>query len=554
MVRGELTGSRVAIGPYTPGDFSARASWSGKLVKLEEFFTRSGDGEIRVSAELSLEQGLPITARIETKEASFARALARASVSGAWVEFPASVKGGVSGNLLPTPKLSGDIEFKAGRFQLAARAWDAPRTAGRDILAFKQATGRFRLGVTPEVVSFEDVSVRVGAAENTRVTGTVKLFPMRNALDIVASADAVDLSDFGSLAELPWSGFGQARISVQGPFEDVRVEGQTTLRDFKLDGYSLGVVQSPVRYEDDVLSFPAVAAQKGQTQYFGDVALIFKDELHTRTTVQMPDGRVEDIVDLLIDLSPSMQNVSDGVLTGRISALMAIDSPVSGFNGVIAARVRDGRYYDRRLGEANFIARFEQGQKLILEPTVFSGPLGRFAVDGSWDFDGPLDYRLAIEGGSLNELVDPENAKGLPLGGTFVAKAKVGGTTDVMKMDGWMSSSDVTWKQRVLGPMHVSAKSVGRDMEAEGTIFPGLQAEIAMTMRNEWPFRSKLDVQLSDLSPFLPESFSSIALKVKGEVDAHGPMKDFDKVIARATLSDLVVARGEVSATNSEPV
>ena len=85
------------------------------------------------------------------------------------------------------------------------------------------------------------------------------------------------------------------------------------------------------------------------------------------------------------------------------------------------------------MGEANLITRFVAGQTLVLEPTVFEGPLGRFAVDGTWDFDGPLDYRLALEGGSLAELIDPEGLSALPVGGGFVAKAKVGGTTDVMR-------------------------------------------------------------------------------------------------------------------------
>jgi translocation and assembly module TamB len=554
-VRGEVQGSRIVLGPYAPGDFSARASWSGKQVKLEEFLTRSGDGEVRVSAELSLEQGLPVTAHIETKDASFARIMARAGVPGAWVEFPATVKGSVSGNLSPTPVLGGDIEFHTGRFVLAARPWDGPAKGGIDILRFAQSSGKFHLGVTSQAVSFEDVAIRVGPNDGTRVSGMVKLFPMRNAIDADVTADAIDLSDFGSIAEMPWSGFGQARVAIKGPFKSVLVEGQTTLRDFKLRGYSLGVVQSPLRYQADTLSFPAIAAQKGQTQYFGDVALLFKSTgLHARASVQLPDGRVEDVVDLLVDLSPTIQNLQDGVLTGRMSALAAFDCPVSALTGVIAARVRDGRYFDRRLGEANLIARFEAGQRLVLEPTVFDGPLGRFAVDGAWDFDGPLDYHLALEGGSLAELIDPAAASAIPVSGSFVAKGKIGGTTDVMVMDGWMSSSDVTWKQHLLGPMHLEAKATGRELQGSGTLFPGLSATLAMSMRNEWPYQTHLDVNLADLAPFLPESAASVAVRLKGTVDAHGPMRDYKQSIAHATLTEVGLARGEVTAVNLEPV
>ena len=554
-VHGELQGSRVNLGIYSPGDFSARASWSGKLVKLEEFVTRSGDGDVRVSGELSLEQGFPLTARVETKDASFARIMARAGVPGAWVEFPASAKGMITGNLMPTPLLGGDIEFKTGKFVLAARAWDGPPNAGIDILSFKQAAGRFRLGVTATTVSFDDVSIRVGTAEATRVSGSVKLFPQRNAIDADVTADAIDLSDFGSLAEMPWSGFGQARVTVKGPFKAVVVEGQTTLRDFKLMKYSLGVVQSPLRFQADVLSFPAIAAQKGQTQYFGDVALLFKPSgLHARVSVQLPDGRVEDVIELLADLSPTMETMRGGVLAGRLSALAAFDCPVSALEGVVAAHVRDGRYFDRRLGEANLIARFEEGKSLVLEPTVFEGPLGRLALDGSWEFVGPIDYRMAIEGGSLGELIDPSGEKKLPVSGAFVAKGKIAGTTEQPVMEGGMSSSDVTWKQHVLGAMHLQAKAIGLEVEASGTVFPGLVASLSLSMHDDWPFRSRLDVQLAELTPFLPESAASVAVRLKGTIDAHGPMLDFEKVSARATFTEVGLSRGEVTASNVEPV
>lgn len=556
-VRAQVQGSKVALGPYTPGDFSAEVVVSGKQVSLTAFSTKVGEGLLELTAELSLEQGFPLTASIEAKDVSFARALARSGVKGAWVEFPASVKGTVSGKLSPSPVLGGDIDFKTGAFLLAARAWDGPRTAGRDILAFSQSSGRFRFGVTSEAVTFDDVVVKVGPREATRVVGRVKLNPHVPpvGLDIAVSGEALDLADFGAIAGLPWSGLGQAKVTVVGPASGINVEGQLSLRDFKLDGYSLGVVQGPVKYSNDTLSFPTVAAQKGQTQYFGDVALSFLDSgLHARATVQLPDGRVEDVVDLLADLSPVMENLQSGVLTGRLSALAAVDSPVSAFEGVIAMRVRDARYLGRRMGEADVVTRFEGGTSMVLEPTRFEGPLGIFAVDGRWDFEGPLDYRLAIEQGSIAELLDPAGVDAWPVGGVFVAKGTVGGTTDRVLMNGWMSSSDVTWKQKGLGPMHLVASLDGREVQAKGTLFPGLKTTLKMTARNEWPFAAELDVDLPDLTPFLPDSAASLTARTAGKVSITGPWGEVGQMHAVAKLSDLSIARGEVSASNVEPV
>ncbi|MFO0594169.1 MAG: translocation/assembly module TamB [Myxococcaceae bacterium] len=553
-VRGEVTGTKVTLGPFTPGDFQVRAAWTGDRVSVEEFLTRVGDGEVKVSGELTLDQALSVTARVDASNASLARALARAGIQGAWVDFPASVKGTVTGHLLPSPNLGGDIDFHAGKFLLASRAYDASPTLGTDILQFDDAGGRFHLGVTKEAVSFDDVSVHVGPAARTRVSGRVKLLISGPpGIDLAVSADAIDLADFGHISGVPWAGEGQARVAITGPFSGINVDGQLLVRDFKFRGYSLGVVQSPVRYQGDTLAFPSVVAQKGQTQYFAEVALGFKPQgLNLGLTAQLPDGRVEDVVDLLADLSPTLQNLQDGALTGRLGALIAIDSPLSALEGTIAARVHDVKYLGRGLGESELIARFEKGEALVLEPMVFEGRVGHVSAEGRWAFAGPLDFTINVDEGQLDEVVDPD--KEIAASGVFSAKAKVFGTTDEMKIDGDLVSAQVGWKGHPLGPLKLDAHTVGRELDVKGTLFPGVDLVLHGSMRNEWPYTAHLDVDLGDLGPFLPPSASQLAVKVKGEAELKGPMREFSRLDAKVSLTHASLQRGEVTASNVEPV
>ncbi|MEW5739756.1 MAG: translocation/assembly module TamB domain-containing protein [Myxococcota bacterium] len=558
VVRGELQATQVGLGRFRPGDFSVKGSWSGQTVVVEEFATTSGEGQVRVSGELSLEKGLPVKAKVETRDASFARIMERAGVPGAWVEFAATTKGTVTGRLLPTPSLSGDIDFSTGPFILAARAWDGPEDDGPTILRFKQSTGSFRLGVSGEGVTFDDVRVRVGPQQATRVNGRVAIFYDANrGLDIDVNGEQVDLSDFGAIAELPWAGVGTARARIAGPMNGggIVVDGQVTLRDFKLMGYSLGVVQSALEYRGDTLSLPTVVAQKGQTQYFGDVALSFRPAgLYTRATVQLPDGRVEDMVDLLADLSPMMASLQDGVLTGRVSGLAAVDSPAAQLTGVIATHVRDVRYFQRPLGEASIITRFEDGKALVLEPTRFAGALGKTSAGGRWEFAGPLDFTLGIEGGSLAELIDPGAAEGLPVSGAFTASAQVGGTADALLVDGWMESADAHWKGKALGGGRLEAKVVGLDTDVKGTVFRGLTADLHFKMKNDWPYTADLRIDLADLSPFLPTSAAQLGASVAGKVTATGQLLDFSQTQAQVRLEKLALSRGEFQASNVGPV
>jgi translocation and assembly module TamB len=554
-VRAELKASQVALGPFTPGDFSARVSMADDVVLLDELTTAVGAGELRLSAELQLTEGLPLKAKLVTREASLAQVLARASVTGAWVDFPATLSAEVSGRLTPTPSLTGPVDFQAGAFLLASRAYDAPKSQGSDILAFSSARGTFTLGVTSKAVTFTDIALAVGAQGRTRVGGSVSLGlgPVLD-LDIDARATAVDLSDFASISGLPWAGTGSATVRVQGPAGQVRITGQTSLRDFKFAGYSLGVVQSPVRYEGQTLSFEGLVAQKGRTQLFGDVALDFLDEgLFTHASVQLPDGRVEDVVDLLVDLSPAMQNLQE-VLTGRVSMVAAIDSPAKELAGVLALRVSDVAYYERRLGSSNLILRFERGEALVLDPAVFEGPLGTLAVDGTWLFSGPLDYRLAWDEGSLGEAVDPAGAKKLGLESRLTGRFVVAGTTELYRVTGTLRGDEVTWKERRLGPMNLTLGLVGRDLTVTGQVVTGVKGRLALAMKDRWPYDSSFQVELPDLSPFLPPSAKGLALGLSGAVTAVGPMREYEQSRVVGWLERLSVARGDVSASNVGPV
>lgn len=556
IVRGEVQGAKVAIGRYTPGDFSARVALAAGVLTIEDLTTKAGEGDVHLTGEVQLTQGLPVHLKVEVSGASFAKALERSGIEGSWVEFPASVKAAITGRLLPKVALAGDVDFHTGRFTLTNQAWDRPKKTGRTILAFDQSLGTFHLSLGEQWVSFEDMDVRVGAEGKTRVTGDAKIyFDPRRGIEVHAQSDAVDLSDFGHISEIPWRGTGTTRVSVSGTGTSLLVDGQVTLRDFNYDGYTLGVVQGPLHYagSDKTLAFPAIGGQKGKTQYFGALDIVFDEPLWTRASVQVPDGRVEDVVDVLVELSPTMQNIQ-GPLTGRVSAVGSFDSPAKEFAGLLALDVSDVEYYQRRFGAARGMVRFEHGDSMVLEPCSFEGPLGRFKAGGTWLFKGPLDYQLSIENGSLAELVDPKGLDGVAVGGAFTSTAQVGGDSDVIQVTGALDSSEVTWKGKGLGPMHLALTEKAREIAVDGQVIAGVKGHLGLNAKNEWPFDSRFTVDLPDLAAFLPPSAGGLLLGLAGAVTVTGPMKTFSAVHAAATLDRVKVARGDVTAANSEPV
>jgi translocation and assembly module TamB len=95
--RVQLQASELKLGRFKPGDFTAALSFNPERVNLDSFETKSGEGWVRASGEMKLSGKLPVKLKVDTEDASLARALERASVPGSWVDFPATVHGTVSG-------------------------------------------------------------------------------------------------------------------------------------------------------------------------------------------------------------------------------------------------------------------------------------------------------------------------------------------------------------------------------------------------------------------------------------------------------------------------
>ncbi len=531
-----------------------RARLHQQQVSIDELHMQLDNGSLGVSGTIDLNKTLSTKLTVESKDASLGQALERFGIKGAWVDFPASLKGTVQGHLLPALSLAGPVSLRAGQFALAARPYTQRSANGSDILHFAEADGRFNLSVSGNAVSFEDIVLATGPAKKTKVRGSCILyFSQAKGLDIRMVADAVDLADFGSIAGLPWRGVGTGRANIIGPYGDIVIDGMLNFRDFHLAGYTLGVVQSPVMYVNQTLSFPRIAAQKGKTQYFGNVDLVFSEpQTYLRSAVQIPEGRVEDVVDILHELSPAMDTVSD-VLRGKLSAVAAFDSPLAAFEGQVVARLNDVSYSGRRFGQGDVTLRFVDGLRLEVEPTRFIGQSGSLQFDGRWDFAGSLDFRVALDNASVAELFFESKPGVLALGGFFSTRATVQGTPDEVRVDGDITKGAFELNNASLGPMSLRYSLKGRKMTMSGQLAPGIVSDLTLDMRQEWPLKGTVALNRNDLGAFVPRA-TEMDVEAAGTVHLNGPLLDVSAFEASARFERLALGRGEVKATNSEPV
>lgn len=555
-VRAEIQATDVLLPPAKPGDLSAKVAFNGKELVLEELHARVGLGWVKVAGQLKLDEQLSLKAQVESLDASLAQALQKAGVPGAWVDLAASVKGGVSGHLLPKPELSGDFESRITGFRLGARPFDAPVSQGIDILAIGQAKAAFKFSVLPDRVQFSNARVSSGPTYASHASAEVSIyFDFDNkGIEVTADASHLELADFGTLAGLPIDGKGSASVHVYGPpAGNVLIDGQVALRDFVLAHYAMGVVQSPARVRGTTLSFDAILGQKGKTQFSGQTSLNFKPEgLWVKSDVVVGRGRSEDLIDVIAGLHPNVE-IFQGPLTGDVEGEGHIDSPGSTLTGTIALKLKDTRYYDRALGAGPVTLRFDRGEALVLEPMKLSGPLGVTTARGRWSWSGPLDFQLGVESGSLAELLNPQSRT---LSGRFQARGTVTGDTTAPVVDAWLTSPELSLSGAPLGPTHLEARLVGRELDVFGAPFGTSRGKAHVTVKEPYPVTGGFTLELKDLRPVLPAEAvkQGVGGALAGKITLGGGLLPEAGVTVDAVLHTLLLSRGDFAVRNDGPV
>ncbi|MFN0061967.1 MAG: translocation/assembly module TamB domain-containing protein [Myxococcaceae bacterium] len=556
-VSAEVRGTAVGIGVYQPGDFRGRLSLAGTELTLQELLLPLGPGTARVSGQMQLSGSFPVRAKMDAERASFAAAVEKAGLEGPWVNFLGSGKAQVSGHVSPSLFLQGEADIAGEDFILTSQSWRLPHNPERTVLDFPQGRVTTRLVFHSDRVEFKNARV---SRKSSVAEGEVTIWyadPDR-LLHIEGKMPSLDLSDFEEIAGFRTLGRGTAEYKVWGPSGDVQVEASVALRDLLFWDYAMGVAEGRLKYRRNVLEFPNVAGQKGRTAYQGSLGLDFaaKGGLHAKLSVSAPKARVEDLIDLIVPLDPSVE-VLQGRLTGQATASVEVDSPVKTLAGDIDVTLADVRFMDRRLGDGALALRFINGETLNLATLELDGPAGKLSMTGDYALDGGrLDYAFAMEPARLSELVGAERSEKHAIRGNLVLRGRIDGTSEVPRVSATLKGASVFIGQRDMGALSLWASLVGRDFTTGGQLFTGADVEARVKLKEPYPYDASLALALAELRPFLPARNVAQGLdgRLSGQLAARGFLGGTQSPEFSADVAQLELGRENLKLRNDGPI
>ena len=552
-ITGELLGKGVGVGPTHPGDFTVRAALAGQTVTVSELSVPIGQGQVKASGELKLATGLPLKAKADLEGVSLFQVFERVGFTGTWVDLLATGPVTVAGKLSPAPELNGSADLKVSRFVTWSHAVDRPVKGESPILAIPAGEVALGLGIHSDRVELTGAKVRVGRG---RADATVVIpYGGVRPITIDTIAEPLVLEDVGPLAGIPLGGVGAAKVAIRIPPGQLQLDGELALQDADFRGFALGNVQSPVAFRDGVLSFAEASGQKGRTGYSGRASLDFRGAIpDVHVAVNIPSGRVEDLVEVLAPVSPALQPLRR-VLLGLAKGTVHLDGPADALGGRFDVDVEKVTLADRRMGEGVFRARLDDGKSIALENLALKGPLGASHADGSWEFDGPLKARFRVDGLPLEELMGPEQAKRLRARGVLTLAGTVGGTDGNPDVAVTLGGPQIYLSGRALGAMALEARARGEQLEVSGKPVADTDLKLTARIKRPYPYEATVKLGLADLRAFLPDTAAAQGLtgSAQGLLTASGPLSDIESSSGTLHLDVLKLQRGEFRAESDGP-
>ncbi len=541
---GEVLGKGVDLPPARPGDFSAHFAVVGDTLTLADLVVPVAPGQVKVSGTARLVAGLPVKLKVDLDSASLARVLERAGIPGPWVDFAVSGQVTAQGKLSPTPQLQGEATLHAENFLFTPEPVDKHPRGEPPVLAFHGGDIHLELHVLPDRVELRDAEIRVGEGR-AKVNATFG-FQQALGLSISGVIDPLELGEVGPLIGIPWSGVGSARFSLGMAWgQMVHIDADVVMRDAEFRRFALGTVKSPLHFADGVLSFPDVAGLRGHSAYTGSAKLDFRGEsLVLEARARMPEGKVEDLVEVVAPLSQVWQPLRR-VLTGNASGDLHLWGPSGELAADVDFNATDVAFYERRMGNGGMHLRI-RGDTLELLPMTLRGPLGTSQGDGRLTTGDVLDFRFRVDGMSLEELLGP-GARRTKARGVLTLVGTVQGTSDVPDVRATLTSPQTTLAGRSLGPVRLEGRLLGERLEVSGHPIAEADARMTVEVHRPYPFDARLDLALSDVRPLLGEGWQGA---LRGTLSASGSLLEFEATEGKLHLEQVRLQRSEVRAEN----
>lgn len=544
-VDGILSVTSPKVSKFNLGDLNAYFQADLNSLNLPSLAMAWGGGVVVGSGAIQFNKQLETQVQAAGEHLCFGEILADMGLPGSWVNFYVDGKVQMQGPLLPSPRMAGQGSGTVRGLVVNSRDY---LDAGPDdvILATSAVEVSTGLAFDAGKFQFRQAVLRDGLSE---LHGAATLnFDVQKGLHIELEPSSGDIASVQPIAGLGFTGHGQVHGVISGPYTDPHIEAFADLADFSLARYQFGQVLGNIGYRQKLLSFTQLRAQKGHSDYHGDVELDFHQGLHLAVEIGVDKGLAEEMRSIIpVDQVGSVMSfIRDLPLEGGLAGLGVVRGNITGgrtedLKGSADLQLSQGHLYGQSFAQGVGRGRLSKQDFFIDTLELNKGAQGRLSAAGTIArSDGALKAKVQVTELGLDGLEvlknDSAQVKGL-----MQMQASFSGTVSHILATGTMQLGDLQVGDVALGNGQVQLGLDDVDVALKGTLYDGKgPVNLGFALRRPFPFTLSFAHPTQGLAQILPASWFPDDVSARAEVQVQGQGK----------LSRLAQSQGQIVLTN----
>ncbi|NCG20684.1 MAG: hypothetical protein GWP91_16875 [Rhodobacterales bacterium] len=510
----DLPGVFTPILHYNLGNLSTAIIASRDNLHVENLTSDIGGGELIAWGDIRLPELRLENAGVVAHDSRLRRMLIDFDAAPTpWIDMGIDLEVSLEGSLKPL-KLEGHFDFDVGDLKVGDRPIADPNRSL--MLDIPQAYAKGTLLLEKDHVFLSAPKV---VGPRTRGSMDVDIgFGPRGPLNLQVDMHHADLSDFQPLNGVDMTGTGRIQGKISGPFNKLQVHGLGDLYNFSVMGIEYADHLTAAIISPDMKSVELHGAQamKGVTPYEGYFGFNFKPPMSMDVDVEFNNGRIEDVVDMFMDL-PGM--------TADLSGTLQFHGPIYNLDGESHITLSDidlwGEHFDYGEGHGYLDdGLFTLDDVRVLRRGGDEGMVLRGSIKRDWS----LNMDLIADGMALQRLTTLAD-KDAPLTGNISAYSHISNTLFEPWPEGRISVTDVRYDGYPVKDSHLKFHSTDGIMTYFGGLLGGAaKVDGTLGLWDEQPYAMTLELTDLPAHSLYPNAADGTPLTaiVSGDLDISG--------------------------------
>jgi len=554
-VRGDLRLKGVALAGFHPDDARLRFDLTPARLRVDRLEVPVGRGQVNGSLEVSIgDPSLPLSADLTLRDMELAELFRKLGLPHVWVVLRTSGRVQAKGTLAPF-KLTGDTTLDLADFAVLDRTYEK-RAQAQKMLEFAHGKLTGEVWADPEKVVAHAVALEVGEShlevESTFHTDGEK------GMDLSVHGDSIRLDDLrGHLGLIPARGAVKVTAKVAGPYKAISIDGSALAQGFRIMDLSLGEVATQVSFDARSLrlGFAEIKARKARTAYQGRFALDFGTAgIPVDAHLEIPDGRVSDLIDVAVGLVPTLRAVHDpDAFDGHLTGVIDAKGPIGGPDGTASLRFDDVTLWGESFDEGDLRVSLHGGEpRLQVQELSLRHGEAEVLATGRFGPAWQLDFEARTERFTLADLDMLSRAR---LSGSMNATARVSGTAQRPLVGIAIKFAEGMAGEADLGQGDLSVGLDGKDLTWKGTV--GTHALHGQSrLEEDFPYTCSATLRVPDLAQYVELVAPGQGIQggsLSAAVELRGSLLKWRESSGTMTLSQLRLVRSDLAFENDGP-